>query len=104
MTLPEGQRQTEQRGPSREELDDRMETASRGGLQDQYALVPARNEDNLLAKTYESFKLQQEGMTQEEADEFQKMQLQNRETQYMATNPQLIMKKGKFQDETPEYQ
>ena len=39
----------------------------------------------------------------DEADEFQKMQSQHRETQYMATNPQLIMKGGKFDDNSAEY-
>ena len=42
-------------------------------------------------------------MSQEEADEFQKMQTQQRETQYMSTNPQLVLKKGKFDDTSPEY-
>ena len=65
--------------------------------------MPKRDEDDLLAKTYQSFQLQQEGMTQDEADEFQKMQSQHRETQYMATNPQLIMKGGKFDDNSAEY-
>lgn len=40
-----------------------------------------------MQKTYESFKLQSGGMTQDEADEFQKMQKEHRETQYMSTNP-----------------
>ena len=65
--------------------------------------MPKRDDNDLLAKTYQSFKLQQEGMTQEEADEFQRMQSQHRETQYMATNPQLILKNGKFDESTPEY-
>jgi len=64
MSLPEGQRHTEQRGPSSEELENRMETASGGVIdKNQYALVPARDDNDLLAKTYESFKLQQEGMS-----------------------------------------
>lgn len=42
-------------------------------------------------------------MTQEEADEFQKMQAQQRETQYMATNAQLVLKQGKFDEKSPEY-
>ena len=83
------------------EIENRFETASAG--KNSYALVAKRPDEDLLNKTYQSFMLQQEGMTQEEADEFQKMQSQQRETQYMATNPQLIMKKGKFDDTTPEY-
>ena len=78
----------------------RIETAE----ENKYALVPKRDEDDLLVKTYQSFKLQQEaGMSQEEADEFQKMQNQQRETQYMATNPQLIMKGGRFDEKSAEY-
>lgn len=96
MGLQEGQRVTEQRGPSREELENRMDTAGHGS--DAYAVVPVVENNDLLAKTYQSFKLQQEGMSQNEADNFQKMQSQQRETQYMATNPQLIMKSGKFDD------
>lgn len=52
------------------EMANRIETASDSN---QYALVPKREDDDLLTKTYQSFKLQQEGMTQEEADEFQRM-------------------------------
>ena len=36
------------------------------------AVVPMK--DNLLAKTYQSFKLQEQGISQEEADDFQKQQ------------------------------
>ena len=61
MGLPEDNRVTEQRGPSREELENRMETATSGGAnKDQYALalVPKRDDTDLLTKTYQSFKLQ----------------------------------------------
>lgn len=37
------------------ELANRIETASDGNA---YALVPKRNDDDLLSKTYQSFKLQ----------------------------------------------
>ena len=42
-------------------------------------------------------------MTQEEADNYQKIQKQKRETHYMATNPQLVLQNGKFDVESPEY-
>jgi hypothetical protein len=38
--------------------------------------VPANQHDDFLTKTYQSFKLKQDGMTQEEADEYQKIQSQ----------------------------
>jgi len=57
MGLQEGQRVTEQRGESRgEELVNRFDTADDGS--NAYALVPKRDNDDLLAKTYQSFKLQ----------------------------------------------
>ena len=56
MGLQEGQRVTEQRGPSREELENRMDTAGNGS--DAYAVVPVIENNDLLAKTYQSFKLQ----------------------------------------------
>ena len=62
MGLPEGQRVTEQRMPSREELENRMDTAGDAD-NNAYALVPKRENDDLLQKTYQSFKLQQEGMS-----------------------------------------
>ena len=46
------------------ELQNRIETASDKGKND-YALVPVRNDDeNILTKTFQSFKLQQDGMSQ----------------------------------------
>ena len=76
MGLSDNQRVTEQRLQSRgEEFENRMETATSGlNNKDQYALVPRNEDADLLTKTYQSFKLQQEGMTQNEADEFQRMQ------------------------------
>ena len=34
-----------------------------------YAIVP-KQDNNLMEKTYQSFKLQQDGMSQEQADQF----------------------------------
>ena len=91
------------RGNSPQRVGSQDRAYSSGEEQNNYALVVRRDEDDLLAKTYQSFKLQQEGMTQAEADHFQQATVANRETQYMATNPQLVMKKGKFDEVCPEF-
>lgn len=104
MTQQEGRLSTEKKGevasrqsPSRAQADINA---------NMYALVPKPPEgEDLLSKTYESFQLQNErGLTQQEADDFQRAQKQRKETHYMATNPQLTMQNGKFDVESPEYQ
>ena len=53
-----------------------------------YQIVPKREGDDILSKTYQSFKAQQEGVPPEEMDNYRQMENQKKqETAYMASNP-----------------
>jgi len=63
-----------------------------------------REGEDILSRTYQSFKAQQEGVSPEDMDQYRQMENQKKqETAYMASNPQLIMRQGKFQEASPEF-
>ena len=58
-----------------------------------YQIVAKRPEEDILTRTFQSFKAQQEGVAPEDMDNYRAMEHQKKEeTAYMASNPQLIMR------------
>jgi len=66
--------------------------------------VAKRPEDDILTKTYQSYKAQQEGIAPEDMDAYMAMENRKKEeTAYMASNPQLVLRQGKFQETSGEF-